>query len=95
MAKQFLTKINAKLSVSVLLVKGTGWEIGFIGEQGVKEFGIKNVIWMWKEVDDPDGLHAKKVHDKAVVLLQARTSLKNTYTQIKALILEMREKIHS
>ncbi len=93
MGKGWVKEINAHLSVSTCLTGDGEWELFFRGEQGDQELGNNTVIGMWDGEMDPDGIEAKKVHERAVLLLQSGTSLKKTHLEIQAMVGEIEEKI--
>ena len=94
MAKGWLKEINPNLSVSTFLSGDGEWELYFKGEQGKQELGHNVIIRMWDGDADPEGAEAKKVHDRAVVLLQAGTALKKTHLEIEAMVSEMIDRIY-
>lgn len=94
MGKSFLTVINAGLSISTSISSDGDWELFFKGKQGVKELKFNTVVRMWEGDVDPNGVKAKKVHDRAVVLLQAGTALPRTYAAIQAMVSRMYDEIY-
>ena len=93
MAKGWLKEINKNLSISTFLSSDGDWEIFFKGEQGNKELGYNNIIRMWSGDSDPEGVEAKKVHDRAVLLLEAGVTLKKTHLKIEAMVSTLIDKI--
>jgi hypothetical protein len=94
MGKGWLKEINKDLSVSTFLSGDGSWEIYFKGEQGKKKLGYNNLINLWEGEDDPEGVQAKKVHDRAIVLLEAGTTLKKTHLEIEAMINKLIDEIY-
>jgi len=93
MTKQFSTTISPYLSVNTILLEGEGWQIQFIGAQADKELDDYKIIMMWDEDVDPEGKHAKKVHDQAVALLNAGTPLEKVHLEIASLIEQISDEI--
>lgn len=93
MTKQFSTTISSHLSITTILVEGEGWQIQFIGAQADKELDDYKIIQMWDESVDPEGKHAKKVHDQAVALLTTETPLEKAHLEIASLIEQISDEI--
>ena len=95
MANGWLKIINNELSVSTSLSGDGEWELFFKGEQGKRELEYNTVVRMWEGDVDSEGVKAKTVHDRAVVLLEAGTTLKKTYLKIQAMVSRLYNQVYS
>ena len=75
------------------------WEIQLKGpeaEKARKAGQISDVVCkMWEKDNDPEGKHAKEVHNKAVILLESGTNIKKTVLEVEAMISTLADKIYS